>query len=420
MAKKSRLRSKAYAFAAATALTISGLLPMMLGSAKAAQVTLRSLTLESSQPGAVGQNIWHEFQFNAATTGNVGSLEFTYCTTPLGSCTAPTGLDFTTNGFSLGTSLTDQSLEGGAWTSNYAVDSAGQTANRIRINTGTANSVTAPNDTLKFRFDNIENPTTTAFGPTSGNNSFFVRIATYSDTGYATAVDSGAVASAIVPLLTVSARVQEILHFCVDNTTINDDTTSIGADCANLAGAVTGNNVDLGVVDSSTTGAVSPDSDGNSANGVFMIRTNAVGGSLVGYRAVQQTGTNHQGALRVVGASCNAGTVNTDQCFNAQTSKTALVASTEQFGMTGRYINRTSSATPTANLSLAAAYDSTSTVGYAWQEDGSFVTVADSSGSTDKVIDDESVILSFAAVSALTTPTGQYQAQADFVAVPTY
>jgi hypothetical protein len=226
--------------------------------------------------------------------------------------------------------------------------------------------------------------------------------------------------------------VQEILHFCVDNTTINDDTTNIGSDCANLAGAVAGNSVDIGVADNSTTGAVSPDAEGNNANGVFMVRTNAVGGTVVGYRAVQQSGTNYPGSLRVVGSTCvseaagrndtNDGTnrVSTDQCFNSATTKTALTTSIEQFGMTGRFINRTSSATPTSNLTLATAYDSTATVGYAWDESGAFTNLATSVPSTDKVIDDEAVLLKFAAVAALTTPTGVYQAQADFVAVPTY
>ena len=110
----------------------------------------------------------------------------------------------------------------------------------------------------------------------------------------------------------------------------------------------------------------------------------------------------------------------TDRCFNAATTKTALTSSVEQFGMTGRFINRTSSTVPTSNLSLTANYDSTSTTGYAWIEDGTFTTVATSVPSTDKVVDDEAIVLGFAAVAALTTPPGQYTAQADFIAVPTY
>jgi hypothetical protein len=158
-----------------------------------------------------------------------------------------------------------------------------------------------------------------------------------------------------------------------------------------------------------------------------MLRTNAVNGSVVGYRAVQQSGTNYVGSLRVVGANCGgagntvgAANSTTDQCFNSNTTKTALTTSVEQFGMTGRFINRLSSATPTANLALATDYDGTSTVGYAWNQTGTFTTIASSTASTDKVVDDESVILQFAAVAALTTPTGVYQAQGDFVAIPTY
>lgn len=430
---------RAFALIGATVYSVGvmalGVVTLLSSTAHATSLTSRKLQLESSQPGSGGQDIWHEFTFTVPTSTaltSLGSLEFTYCTTPLGSCTAPSGLDLRTTGgnYSLGTTTTDQAKNAGAWTNTYAKDTAGETANRIRINTGTANTITA-GDVVKFRFDGIENPTTSSFSP-SGNNSFFVRISAWSTTSYGGGTDDGVVASAIVPLLTVSARVQEILHFCVANTTLDEATpASPGADCAAIAGT-TGSSIDLGVADNSTSGAVSPDSDGNSRNGLFMVRTNAVGGTIVGYRAVQQTGTNYKGALRVVGSTCttegtgkndtNDGSnrVSTDQCFNAATTKTALGTSVEQFGMTGRYINRISSGTPTANLSLTTDYDSTSTVGYAWQQDGSFVDVATSVGSTDKVIDDEAVVLKFAAVASLTTPTGVYTAQADFVAIPTY
>jgi hypothetical protein len=383
--------------------------------ASAASLANRSLSISSSQPS--NANTTYYFNFDVGTTGNIGSIELLFCTTPLGTCTAPTGLSVSSvaNG-----DILTQTINGAA--GGFTIGT--NTANLIQL-TRTAASATAGHDVI-LEFDNITNPSTSSYSP-SGNNTFFTRINTYSDTAYTTDVDDGVVASAIVPLLTVSARVQEILHFCVDNTSIDDNSTNIGSDCANLAGAVAGNSVDLGVVDGTTGGATSPDSDGNGANGVFMIRANAVGGSVVGYRAVQQSGTTYQGALRVVGSTCTgvANTVgaansSTDQCFNSDTTKTSLTANTEQFGMTGRYINRTSSATPTSNLSLSTDYDSTSTVGYAWTQAGTFTPVATTVPSTDKVVDDEAVILKFAAVSALTTPTGQYQAQADFVAVPTY
>jgi hypothetical protein len=437
MKHTSRLRSKVVAVGATLALTVSGLLPMMLGTASAAQLTTRKIELQSSQPGFAGQNIYHELTFNAGSSTAIGSMVLTYCLTPLGTCVAPTGIDFTTNGVALGTTTTDQTINGTVPGNTYAIDVTGTagvdatSANALFIASTSANAITS-GQTVKLRFVNIENPTVSTFGDTTPanlqpDNIFFVRMATYNTTSYGTAIDDGVVAGAIEPLITVSARVQEILNFCVANTSVNDGaTTNPGADCSAITGT-TGSSIDLGVVDGTTAGAVSPDTDGNSKNGIFMIRTNAVNGSVVGYRAVQQAGTNYVGSLRVVGASCGgvANTVgaansSTDQCFNSNTTKTALTASTEEFGVTGRYINRLSSATPTSNLALATDYDSTSTVGYAWTQTGAFTQVASSTASTDKVIDDESVILQFAAVAALTTPTGQYQAQGDFIAVATY
>ena len=437
MKHTSRLRSKVMAVGATLALTVSGLLPMMLGTASAAQLTTRKIELESSQPGFAGQNIFHELTFNAGSSTSIGSITLTYCLTPLGTCVAPTGLNFTTNGVTLGVTTTDQTINALVPTNTFAIDVTGTpgtnatSTNALFLDASAVNSITS-GQTVKIRVDNIENPTVSTFGDTTPANSqpdniFFVRIATFGTTSYGSAIDDGVVASAIEPLITVSARVQEILNFCVANTSVDDSgTTNPGADCSAITGT-TGSNVDLGVADNSTTGAVSPDVDGNSKNGIFMLRTNAVNGSVIGYRSVQQTGTNYVGSLRVAGSSCGgvANTVgaansSTDQCFNSNTTKTALTTSVEQFGMTGRYINRLSSATPTSNLALATDYDGTSVVGYAWAQTGAFTQVASSTASTDKVVDDEAVILQFAAVAALTTPTGQYQAQGDFIAVATY
>jgi hypothetical protein len=397
---------------------------------KANQLTARSLQIQSAQPGLTG--VWHEFTFTAAQSTAIGSIDFLYCTQPLGACTAPTGLNAAS--VALGTTSTDQTINAIVPTNTYALGTGGNapTANEVKIEASAANAVVAA-QTVKIRFTNVTNPTTTA--PVS--NTFFVRITTYNTTSYGTPIDDGVVASAIVPLLSVSAKVQEVLNFCVDNATVGggmNSSTALGTDCSNFvnAYAVAGTSVDIGIADNSTSGAVSPAAGGNNADGIFMVRSNALNGLIVGYRAVQQVGTNYQGALRVVGSTCTAtgagkndttdavNRVSTDRCFNSATTKTTLTSSVEQFGMTGRFINRTSSTVPTANLSLAADYDSTATTGYAWDQSGNFVSVATSVPSTDKVVDDEAVVLGFAAVAALTTPPGQYTAQADYIAIPTY
>ena len=63
------------------------------------QITIRSLTLQpggtdgGSKPGGI---VNHFFQFTIATTANIGSIQFLYCTTAAGTCIAPTGLVTTT------------------------------------------------------------------------------------------------------------------------------------------------------------------------------------------------------------------------------------------------------------------------------------------------------------------------------------
>jgi hypothetical protein len=58
--------------------------------------------------------------------------------------------------------------------------------------------------------------------------------------------------------------------------------------------------------------------------------------------------------------------------------------------------------------------------GFAWDETGSAVNIASSGTSTVKQIDDESLIIKYAATPQITTPFGPYQAQTDFIAVPVY
>jgi len=268
-------------------------------------------------------------------------------------------------------------------------------------------------------WDSQVNPTAVA--------SYYVRITIYSDTGWATAVDDGVVAYAIVNQLTVNARVQENLQFCVGATTVNDATTSAGADCSAISGTV----VDLGAIDTNISVSPVPASpnNGNNLNGVAMVRTNANNGTTVTYFAEQDTSS---GALKVVGKTC-AGVSTTDQCFNSQGgTQGTFTAGVEKFGMTIGGVNCGSTtaysctfASDTNHLKQATNYvGATSTTygtssGYAWVENGTVTTIATTSGS-DKVLDDETLILRFAATAAATTPTGQYTVVSTYVATPTF
>jgi hypothetical protein len=243
----------------------------------------------------------------------------------------------------------------------------------------------------------------------------------------------------VTQTLTVNAAVAEVLNFCVGSTTVDDATGDVTGAGADDCSGVSGTNVNLGTLDTSAVN-VSPvtTNGGDSENGVAVIRTNAVNGASVYYDAVQQSGTNHQGTLRISGASCNAGNVVTDQCIDAAGgTQTAFSAGTEKFGMSIGAINCSLNpgtaytctfSSGSYNLTRDTNYDctgnntfnTTCSQGYAWVEDGTPTQIASSTSSATKVLDDEALLLKFAATPSITTPFGAYVAQADFVAVATY
>ena len=197
------------------AISASSLL-VFAHDAGAAQITSRSLRLSSSANGNVavgnpgeggnGSKARHTFTFTEGTTGaSVGSIEFLYCTTPLPgtTCTAPTGLDASTVTTVAGTTA-------GEWTIGTS------TASRFRLTrAGGAGTIT---DTQNLAFGNGNTGTDYVKNPTTDNEDFFVRITTFSDTGFTTAVDQGTVANSTAEQIEVTAKVQETLNFSVGTT----------------------------------------------------------------------------------------------------------------------------------------------------------------------------------------------------------
>ncbi|HEX9679387.1 MAG TPA: hypothetical protein VGA08_02090, partial [Candidatus Saccharimonadales bacterium] len=72
----------------------------------------------------------------------------------------------------------------------------------------------------------------------------------------------------------------------------------------------------------------------------------------------------------------------------------------------------------TANLVRDAEYAGDGTAGdlWAWDETGT----ADRIATSTTVVDDEMLILRFAATSAITTPTGTYTVVSTYIATPTF
>jgi hypothetical protein len=196
-----------------------------------------------------------------------------------------------------------------------------------------------------------------------------------------------------------------------------------------------------------------------------MVRSNAGNGTVIAYDAIQAaTGTNHLGTMRISGGTCDypgdqtgypqngfAGTNDfTDQCINAAgATQQNLTAGTEMFGMTIAGINFGSTTSYTCQYTTTPAGGDTCNMkplanyigkggsgtedfcavdcntadtgnGFAWDETGSAVNIASSASSTVKQVDDEALILKFAATPSITTPFGPYAVSTDFIAVPTY
>ncbi len=421
-------------------LAFSWLFLFWPSAADANQFSPRSLSMVSGVPGATSN--W-TFTFTPFTNGEtataIQSFKFVACTTALGTygvgsttsypnCTAPTGLSINQNGPS--TSL------GGSWTNTTAFTRTTSTTGNCNPGAAVLCITRTQAATESGAAKTIVWPNLTS--PTTANSSFYVGMYMYSDVGYATNVDYGTVAAAVVQSLLITASVTEILQFCIGASTVNDLTTAVTSSCGTAPGA--SSTVGLGIQDPTAIRispvAVSPNS-GNNSNGIAILRTNALNGTNVSYDAIAAgSGTNHLGALRVTGATCNAGSVNTDPCFNSQgASQAAFTAGTENFGFTiagvscvteqtfagaysCAYASGTEHLAPQSQYIGQAATFGTSN-GFAYSETtGSSTLIA--AASAGNVVTDEALILKFASAAAIATPSGSYSVNIDYTAVSSY
>lgn len=428
--------------AAVTILTVAPL-SFLNQTASAAQVTHRSLTISSAVPGQTG--VAYTFAFEPSTTSTIQSMFFQSCTTAVGACTAPTGINMQSGSVS---------LTGGGFAGTVSALGQNTTDSTPACNLTTnlcANWTDATNQTAGSSLQVfVTGVTNQAASTCSGNANctFFVRMITYSDNAYTTQVDYGTVASSTSQTYTVNATVEEQLSFCVGSVNGASATVETVTYAVPTCSTLSGTSLSLGTLETGET-SVSPIAtgqplNGDNNNGLIELNTNASNGTSISYNAIQQSGTNHDGALRVPGATCSAGNTYTDQCFNSIGSTAAYItAGTENFGMTTTGVNcanvpggvYTCNAT-NHNLSANTQYDcnasdnatsfssfdaggttsSATTCKYAWDETGTSEPFA----SATTVVAGEAMFVEFAATPEITTPTGAYTAEASFVAVPEY
>jgi len=363
--------------------------------ASAAQITARKLTLSSSANGDIaigasgsgtnGSKATHTTDFTLGTTGTVGSIEFQYCTTPLPgtTCTAPTGMDASTV-----TSI------GGSSATGWSLGTSGNapTASRLRI-THTAASMSGAQ---QFRFgtgsgganDYIKNPT-------SDNSTFFIRITTFSDTAWTTAVDRGTVANSTAQQIDITAKVQEVLNFSVGSTV-----TAPTASCAAFS-----DNGALALGDP-TEGTLSF-AQAYDAHSYFRVSTNANGGTVIYYSGdTLKSGSN---SIAASGTSAVASDVGTAQFGLAIDSADTQTGSGHSFtSLTASSPYGTGNGTITDGGTAQFAYSTASLT--------TPVQIASASGT---ITCDTGSVRYLGNIST-TTPPGIYTTTISYLAVPTY
>ena len=363
---------------AGIAVVVLGLALQIIGSesAAAAQITTRSLTLQGvgttggSDPGGT---VNHLFTFNLPTTGTLGSISFTYCTTASGTCTAPTGLD--TSGVTLGTST------GVVFTS--AVSTAANSAYITRVAASGGGAATE-------QLVGVINPTNT------NGETFYVRIASYASTDTTgTAVDTGTVAAATARQIVLTGTMPESLIFC---TGVTVGTTGGVPDCA-----------------TATSGAVS-------FNQLFSPTDTATATSQM----AASTNANSGYVITINGPTMTSGT----NSIPAMGTATTGVRGTGQFGA-NLVANTTTTSTPAVGINIAPTSNGTNfkgnpQTGYNTADTFKFVsgdTVAQSDngtpgspGPTDAQIYTASYIVNVSGSQA----AGTYTTTITYICTPTY
>ncbi len=427
-----RSARSAFTWVQAAILAGAAMMPFMAAQVSAAQLTARSVTIDKSKVSAT--NVQHIFGYTIQTSAAVQGITYEFCTTPLGTCTLPTGMSVQAASH---TSQTGFPNNGTAFTAHAVSDE---------------NSCSMGTNAYMMCFERSEATTGTGAAThtiagitaPSSKQTVYVRVTLYSNDTFTTATDSGTVAEAFVDQLITNGRVQERLDFCV---AAIDGAAALPASVS-ACSALNTHTIDIGVIDNSSV-AVSPvtttaTNGSNNNYGILMVNTNASSGVGVSYfPEAAATGTNQLRNFRVTGATCNASDANaTDQCFQptATTGTTVSAGGGEYFGLqipcidntqgttnsfdttngatiNGSYNNTdadTDSATDCQLTSAGGSHDQGTK--FAWDNTGSAVSLA----ATTTVVDDEIIKVRFGASAASTTPTGAYTVTTNYIATPTF
>jgi hypothetical protein len=340
----------------------------------AAQITSRSLTLQAgaadggSKPGGV---VKHFFAFTLPGSNSVGSIQFLYCTTASGVCTTPTGL--------VTTSATLGSQSGATGFSIVSTTNGAPYINRTAAGVGS-------NVPVSYQLATITNPTTT-------NQTFYVRISTFTATNATGgALDTGNVAASTATQIILTGTMPESLVFCTGGTV----TTTAGVpDCS-----------------TATSGSVS-------FNQLFSPTDTATATSQMA--ASTNAGSGY--SVTVNGPTLTSGS-NTVTSMN---SSTTGVRGTSQFGLNLK-ADTTITSTPIIGTEVAPAangtnYKGQSATGYNTVDSFKFTTgdsVANSSNGGAGGSDAQIFTIAYIVNVPGSQPAGTYTTTLTYICTPTF
>jgi hypothetical protein len=365
--------------------------------------------------------------FTTATAGYIQGVIVDFCSNdPIiaDSCTAPTG--FSANGVTL---TTPPGTFSGTQTGlTWAVASADTNRTVELTTTGTAAGGGIPGSTVfSFVVGHIQNPTTLG--------TFYARIMTFAvqaagsagSAGYwvtnfgssgnssSGAIDAGGIALSTVQSITVNAKVQEQLTFCVGTTTVPSDNT--GATPITTC-TFSGSTVNLGNTEDvlSTTG---PYVDVSTQ---YLIQTNAANSAAI----VLQGQTLQSGGQSIAAMGANPGALDSNGtsqfglCTYEAAGSSNLTFTNETGGASGAYDN---SNCTLADLTQTATYGSTG--GISGSPKFGFNTTATTTAAGDPLATEapgsQSVgVIAMIANVGVTQQAGIYTTALSFIATGSY
>ncbi len=313
---------------------------VLLGTASAAQITSRSVTLGSSVASATTT---YTFSFVLPSSTVLQSFEAVVCTTASGACSTPAGFSNASATLpSQPTNLGDAS----GWSVN--------TASTGKLRLKKTGNVAAPTGTTTVTFGNVTNPSAT-------NSSFYLRMTSYSDDAWTTSVDSGVVSSSTAGQITVTASVDETLTFTLASATVALGTLTTGTTGTGTSTMTAATNATSGYVIT-----VSGSTLTSGANTITALGSNAAssqGSSQFGLNlkanATPSVGSEVSGA----GSGAAAANYNSADSFRFVSGETVASAAgpTNSNTYTVSYIANIASTTKPGSYSTALTYTATPT-----------------------------------------------------------